>query len=115
MLTEDQLRKCLFCAVEERQARDRGKPPGLSRWNDELIQALYEELAALSRTRQSGDVDPPDSKHDNWLSAREVSEMTGWNIRRIQRQAAKFGARKVSGRLMFPASAIREHIEGSAA
>lgn len=114
MLSEDQLRQCLFCAVEERRARERGKPPGLARWNDELIRALVDELA-LSRTRQSDNAIQPHSKYDDWISAREVSAMTGWNIRRVQRHAAALGARKIGGRLMFPASMIREHIEGSAA
>ncbi|CQD07435.1 hypothetical protein BN000_01485 [Mycobacterium europaeum] len=113
-LTEDQLRKCLFCAVEERQARERGKPPGLARWNDDLIRALDAELA-LSRTRQCENAIQPHSKHEDWISAREVSEMTGWGLRRVQRHAAKLGARKIGGRLMFSESIIREHIEGSAA
>lgn len=115
MLSEDQLRKCLFCVVEERQARERGKPPGFARWNDELIQALADELAAMSRTRQSDNTDQPSSEHDNWISTRDVSNMTGWNIRRVQRHAAALGARRIGGRLMFPESMIREHIEGSAA
>lgn len=114
MLNDDQLRKCLFCAVEERQARERGKPPGLARWNDELIRALTEELA-LSRTRQHDNAFQPHSKHEEWISAREAAEMTGWSLRRVQRHAAKLGARKISGRLMFSENTIREHIEGSAA
>jgi len=115
MLSEQELWWAMFCAVEERQARDRGKPPGLARWNDQLIEALRRELAA-SRSRQSSSTDQQHSKHDDeWISARQVGAMMCWNVRRVQRHAPALGRRKIDGRLVFRESIIREHIEGSAA
>lgn len=117
MLSEDQLRKCLFCAVEEKQARERGKPPGLSRWNDELINALYGELAALSRTRQPDNTTQSDSAYDadDWLTAREVAAMTQRNARWVQRHAPKLGGVIFGRQYRFPRSAVVEHIKGQAA
>ena len=113
-LTEHDLHLLVFCTDEERKARKRGKTPGIQGWEDPLIQNLCDELAEMSRTRQPLDDDDPQWKHETWISTREVSDMTGWGMRRIQRHSDKLGARDIGGRLAFPLSVIREHVEGAA-
>lgn len=110
-LTKDDLQQCLFAVIEQRAALHRGKLLCAAPRPDELIRKLFSELTELSPSRQSGDSDPQHLKHD-WISAREAAVMLDWGLRRVQRRAAKFGARKIGGRLLFPVAAVREHIAG---
>jgi len=104
----------IFCADEERKARQAGKFPGYVRWIDELVDELCRELA--SRSRQPVDAQLPDLDQEQWISARQVAAMMpGRSVRWVQRHAGELGGRLVDGRLVFNASIIREHLEGSAA
>jgi len=116
-LTEQQWRLVIFCLGEERQARLRGKTPGFQPWNDELIEAACRELAEMSRQRQSDDAAPSDLNRDNDsdLSSRQVAEMTGWHIRKVQRNRKKLGGQKIGTSLVFHERDVLEHIEGSTA
>jgi hypothetical protein len=111
MLTEVDLRRCLFAVIELRAAMQRGQFVGVS-WADEMIAKLTTELA---RARQSRDGDLPPSDDEDWLTSREASAILGWPLRTVQRHADKLGAISNGGRYFFLASAIREHVEGISA
>lgn len=116
MLTEDDLRDCLFAVIEQRAALHRGKLVGPARRPDELIRKLFSELAALSRTRQSEGIELRSFDHDDdeRIGSREAAEMIGWNIRRVQRRRKQLGGEMVRGRIEFHKSTIWQHIEGAA-
>jgi hypothetical protein len=113
-LSEDDLRHCLFAVIEQRAALHRGKFIGPAPRPDELIRKLFSELAELSRPRHSERRDLPDLQHDRWLTSQEVAERIGWNVRRVQRRAPELGGELISGRLLFSAATIDEHLEGAA-
>jgi hypothetical protein len=113
-LTEEQLRRCLFCVIEEHTARHRDKWPGPARWTGELIKAITDEITGLSRPRQSEDSELSSLENeDRWLSCQEVSAMTGWHVRRLQRRYQRLGGQKIGRQIIFRESAIREHLEGT--
>src|ERR1700677_2819790 len=113
--TEQQLRLLIYCTYQERLARHGGKVPGPQGWEDPLVQALCDELAEMSSKRQPLDDDLGQyTQEEQWIGAREGGQMTGWNIRKGQRHAVALGAQKISGRLVFPASAVLEHLGGAA-
>lgn len=115
-LTADQLQLAIFCAHEERQARHRGKPPGPQAWNDQLIEALCRELAALSASpsRQSEVVGLRELQREDSIGSGDAAVLLGWNLRRVQRHAGRLGGRRISGKLVFQRSTILEHCEGAA-
>jgi hypothetical protein len=113
MLTERTLWRALTCALESRQARQRHSLLGRIDWIDETIDELGQQLA-VSRERQPPPAGFLDLKHDELLTAREVSVMLGWNIRRVQRNAEKLGGVKPGRQFVFRAAAVREHLEGAA-
>jgi hypothetical protein len=115
MLTPAQLQQALYCCSQERDARHAGKVPGPQAWNDTLIEALARELAEMSSARQQSEGDQEQLKHETWISTRQVAEMIGWGMRKIQRHSDKLGGRDIGGRLAFPLSVIRQHVEGTAA
>lgn len=116
MMSEAALWRARTCAIEARRARELGQVAGPIGWIDDTVAELDRELEDVSRVRQPDGGDLMQLPYDSeLLTTREVAEMIGWGMRRIQRHSDQLGARKVSGRLLFPTSVIREHIEGAQA
>lgn len=115
MLTERDLWRAMTCAAESRKSRESGHIPGPIRWVDELIDALRTEREALAHACHPNNNDLLQSPHDDLLTAREVAEMIDRPLRTVYRHADKLGAIRPSGRVLFPRSAITEHLNGSAA
>ena len=106
-LAESDLRRLLFAVVELHNRR-----PGPPRWTADLIRLLRNELE-LSRTRQPEDTDLQDSTHD--IGTREVAEMLGWHIRRVQRNYKQLGGVRVGNSFVFHRATVLEHLRGAAA
>jgi hypothetical protein len=110
MLTEVDLRRCLFAVIELRAAMQRGQFVGVS-WADEMIAKLMTEL---SSERHSGSGDLSRLTHDDRIGSAAVAVMTGWHIRKVQRDHKKLGGEKIGNSIVFRESVIREHLEGAA-
>jgi hypothetical protein len=115
MLTEQDLRRVLFCVIEQHERQRRKEVPMRAPWTPEMIEKICGAIGEMSRPRQSRTRGPSHSTHaDKLLSARQVSERIKWNVRRVQRHAPELGGKLVDGRWTFSASAIDEHLEGAA-
>lgn len=115
MLTEEDLRRVLFCVIEQHERQRRKEAPMRAPWTPELIQKVCGAIGEMSRARQSRTRGQSHSRREEkLLSARQVSERIGWNVRRVQRHAPELGGKLVGGRLLFRAAAIDEHLGGRA-
>lgn len=113
MLTEQDLRRVLFCVIELHERQRRKEAPMRAPWTPELIEKVCRAVGEMSRPRQSRTRGRSHSRHaDKLLSARQVSERIGWNVRRVQRHGPELGGELVDGRWMFSAAAIDEHLAG---
>lgn len=114
MLNETDLRRILFCVIEQHERQRRKEVPMRAPWTDEMIGKLCSAIAESSRPRQYDEAPQRHSKHaDKPLSARQVSARLGWSLRKVQRHAAELGGELVGGRLLFSAAAINEHVGGA--
>lgn len=115
-MTEQDLRRILFCVVELHERQRRKEAPMRAPWTPEMIEKLCAAIAETSRPRQLATRSRPHlRREEKLLSARQVSEWIGWGIRRVQRHAPELGGELVDGRLLFRAAAIDEHLGGSTA
>lgn len=113
MLTEEDWRRVLFAVIELHERQRRKEAPMRAPWTPELIQKVCGAIGEMSRPRQSRTRDRSQSRREeNLLSARQVSERIGWNVRRVQRHAPELGGDLVDSRWMFSAAAIDEHLGG---
>jgi hypothetical protein len=113
VLTEEDLRRLLFCVIEQHERQRRNEVPMRAPWTREMIEKICGAIGDTSRPRQSRTRGRSHSTHaDKLLSARQVSDRIGWNVRRVQRHAAELGGELVDGRLLFKAAAIDEHLGG---
>jgi hypothetical protein len=84
------------------------------------VERLFRRLdhtVRMSRARhESGCTadDAPPSDVDAWIGTRDVAQMLGWKVRRVQRHALQLGGQMSSGRLLFRESAVIEYSEGIA-
>lgn len=114
MLTDVDLRRCLFAVIELHERQRRKEAPRRASWTREMIEKLVAAITEVSQPRQATLSAPSCSEHaDLLLSARQVSARLGWSLRRVQRHAAELGGRLVDGRLVFSVDAIDEHLGGS--
>lgn len=88
----------------------RGQFVGVS-WVDEMITKLMAELSSERHSR-SGEMSP--LEHDDRIGSAKVAAMTGWHIRKVQRDRKKLGGEKIGNSIVFRESAVREHLEGAA-
>jgi hypothetical protein len=108
MLNDRELKLLLYCAAEEKRARENGKCP-VQKWNGELIRRVELELA-VSRSGHESDCDAEES--DAWLSAREAATQLGLSKRQTTRLAADLDGRIIDGRWIFSADAVTEYAKG---
>lgn len=111
MLTDVDLRRCLFAVVELHERQRRKDAPVRASWTPEMIEKLCRAIAEVSRPRQPEAGGKPHSNHE-LLSARQVSTRLGWCVRRVQRRAPELGGELIGGRWMFNAESIDEHLGG---
>jgi hypothetical protein len=116
-LTRDEVQGHYDCVREVLVSRQRNGQP-IPEWMHRIHRRLFAELR-LSPTRQDGAASTAGATHldsDNWIGSRQVAEMSGWQLRQAQRLKKRLKKdldyRKVSGRLWFRESAVREYLEG---
>jgi hypothetical protein len=84
------------------------KPVGL--WLVKLIRRLELEVA-VSSSRHEWDCVDSESEHDDWIGTADAARLLGWHPRQVQRRHADLNGRKVSGKLVFRESVVREYAE----
>lgn len=106
-LDGDEVRAAYHAVAEFRRARalaGRPCPPQLEQLYRRLDTAYR---VPLSPTRHESHCLA--GKSNAWLGTQLVSDMLGWNLRRVQRHAADLDGQLVSGRLVFPAASVEAY------
>ena len=114
-LTTNEIRAAYYAVSTCRRAlAGKAVPPSVKALADRLEHVL--RYVEMSPTRQQNDCGSAELEPENemeWIGSRLAAEILGWDIRRVQRAAARgdLDCQIVGHRYVFPASAITERME----